>query len=436
MKRILSAALAMTLLLSLGSVAAAQQSSSEYFTDIPENAWYADYMDICYESGLMKGIGGNRFNPEGTMTCAEMLAVCARLHHVFNGGDGNIPQLPPEGPKGLIYFIDTAGAKIASFDDLAGWSTSPDGFIVRFEEDAMARLRDSGNPLDTIILVSLIDGKKQFNGTYVLDGTSGAGYRIDIPEGGDVGVGLPDEMMYISVFTDDYTGAWYDSTMWYLSNVLSADLTDELEDAVDEMTEIIESDYPEMNISDFSGVEADCPRAMLALFLAACIPEEHLTRINDIGTIPDLNAELVRKLYGAGILGGVDEYGTFDGHGTLTRAQMAAVIARVVKPELRLKLAFKEPEDQETLVVYNWGEYIDPSLLKTFTNISGVKVEYHTYSTSEELYAILKSDAQADVIITEDHMLDGLRVEGMLQKLDNPAGIQSTRQTEPSWTRP
>jgi len=412
----------MTLLLSLGSVAVAQQSGSEYFTDIPENAWYADYIDICYESRLMEGVGNNRFNPDGTMTCAEMLTVCARLHHIFNGGDGNIPELPPEGPRGLIYFTDTNGNNVASFDDLAEWSTSADGFVVRFEEDAMARLR-GGDPMDTIILVSLIDGEKQFNGTYVLDGAGGAGYRIDIPEGGDVGVGLPDEMIYINWTSGNYTGAWYDSTMWYLGNVLSIGLTDELEDAVDEMTEIIESDYPEMNTSDFSGVEADCPRAMLALFLAACIPEEHLTRINDIGAVPDLNAEIVRKLYSAGILGGVDEYGTFDGHGTLTRAQMAAVVTRVVKPELRLKLTFKEPEYQDTLVVYNWGEYMDPSLLKPFTNNSGIKVEYHTHSTSGDLYAILKSGARADVIITEDHMLDRLRMEEMLRKLDNPAGI-------------
>lgn len=238
-------------------------------------------------------------------------------------------------------------------------------------------------------------------------------------------------MIYISALTDDYTGAWYDSTMWYLQNVLSTGLTDELEEAVDEMTEIIEKDYPEMNTSGFSGVEADCPRAMLALFLAACIPEDHLEQINDIETVPDLNTEIVRKLYRTGILGGVDEYGTFDGHGTLTRAQMATIIARVIKPELRLKLYLKEPEYQETLVVYNWGEYMDTSLLKTFTDNSSVKVEYHTYSTAEELYAVLKSGARADVIITEDHMLDRLRVEGMLQKLDNPAGILNNRDRLP-----
>jgi len=67
-------------------------------------------------------------------------------------------------------------------------------------------------------------------------------------------------------------------------------------------------------------------------------PEENLQPINTIDAIPDVNAELIRRLYRAGIISGVDGEGTFDGHATLTRAQLTAVIARVMEPELRLKL--------------------------------------------------------------------------------------------------
>jgi len=335
MKRLSGTILVIVFVFSMGGVAAAQ-SVSGFFTDIPEGAWYAPYIDICYESGLIEGVGNNRFNPDGTMSIAEMLTVCARLHHVMGGGDGNIPQLPPEGPRGLIYFTDAENNKVASFDDLVGWSDQAGDFIVFFEDEVIERLRGSENPLDTIILVALIYGGTQFYGTYTIDRNGRPGYLIDIPKNQDVGAYLFEDMIGINLSADEYKGEWYESVIWYMGNIIWYGLSEEKETAIDEMIEIIENDFPDMVLYDFSDVEADCPRAMLALFLAVCIPEEYLTQINDIEAIPDFDTELVRMLYNAGILGGVDEYGTFSGRGTLTRAQMAAVIARVLKPELRL----------------------------------------------------------------------------------------------------
>jgi spermidine/putrescine transport system substrate-binding protein len=72
----------------------------------------------------------------------------------------------------------------------------------------------------------------------------------------------------------------------------------------------------------------------------------------------------------------------------------------------------------KSIVVYNWGQYMDAELLREFTAETGVFVTYREYGTAEELYAVLKSGAAADVIITQDYMLDRLRGENMLQKLD------------------
>ena len=36
--------------------------------------------------------------------------------------------------------------------------------------------------------------------------------------------------------------------------------------------------------------------------------------------------------------------------------------------------------------VYNWGEYIDQSVLDDFTAQTGIKVNYQTYDSNESLY--------------------------------------------------
>ncbi len=76
--------------------------------------------------------------------------------------------------------------------------------------------------------------------------------------------------------------------------------------------------------------------------------------------------------------------------------------------------------------VYNWGEYIpdgsDEGVLdlnSTFTQLTGIKVNYTTYATNEELYAKLKGGgAGYDVIIPSDYMISRMISEDMLLPLD------------------
>lgn len=76
--------------------------------------------------------------------------------------------------------------------------------------------------------------------------------------------------------------------------------------------------------------------------------------------------------------------------------------------------------------VYNWGEYIsDGSDLdsidvnKEFEALTGIKVNYTTYATNEELYAKMKGGAaDYDIIIPSDYMISRMIDEDMLQKLD------------------
>ena len=76
-------------------------------------------------------------------------------------------------------------------------------------------------------------------------------------------------------------------------------------------------------------------------------------------------------------------------------------------------------ESKGEVNVYNWGEYIDETLLDEFTQQTGIKVNYTTYSDNESLYSMLSSGtADYDVISPSDYMISRLISEGMLEKLD------------------
>lgn len=69
--------------------------------------------------------------------------------------------------------------------------------------------------------------------------------------------------------------------------------------------------------------------------------------------------------------------------------------------------------------VYNWGVYIDESVLDDFTQETGIKVNYDTYDSNESMYGVLKNDgASYDVIIPSDYMISRMIEEDMLEPLD------------------
>ncbi len=48
------------------------------FTDVPAGAWYAEAVEWCREKGLMAGVGGGRFDPEGALTRAMLATTLYR----------------------------------------------------------------------------------------------------------------------------------------------------------------------------------------------------------------------------------------------------------------------------------------------------------------------------------------------------------------------
>lgn len=74
---------------------------------------------------------------------------------------------------------------------------------------------------------------------------------------------------------------------------------------------------------------------------------------------------------------------------------------------------------QTTLNVFNWGEYIDESTLKDFTNETGIKVNYETYATNEDMYQKVKSGTNNyHLICPSDYMIQRMIKEKLIQKID------------------
>ncbi len=74
-------------------------------------------------------------------------------------------------------------------------------------------------------------------------------------------------------------------------------------------------------------------------------------------------------------------------------------------------------EPSTTLKVANWNDYIDPELLERFTAETGIKVDYKTYDSDEELLGYAKG-GEYDVIVPTTTMLSDLINKGYIQSFD------------------
>ena len=102
----------------------------------------------------------------------------------------------------------------------------------------------------------------------------------------------------------------------------------------------------------------------------------------------------------------------------------------------------KNKNDSVTINVYNWGNYIAQGFdnkintNEQFTKETGIKVNYTTFATNEELYAKLcGKGANFDVIIPSDYMIAKLISKNMLYKLDFSA-MPNTKFIDENFLKP
>lgn len=72
------------------------------------------------------------------------------------------------------------------------------------------------------------------------------------------------------------------------------------------------------------------------------------------------------------------------------------------------------------VIVYNWGEYIDPETLRMFEEETGIKVIYDEFETNESMYPKVESGAVAyDIACPSDYMISRMIQNGMLSEINH-----------------
>lgn len=73
----------------------------------------------------------------------------------------------------------------------------------------------------------------------------------------------------------------------------------------------------------------------------------------------------------------------------------------------------------EQVIIYNWGEYIDPEALDMFEEETGIQVIYEEFETNEIMYPKIQSGAIAyDLVCPSDYMIQKMIQNDLLQPLN------------------
>ncbi len=79
----------------------------------------------------------------------------------------------------------------------------------------------------------------------------------------------------------------------------------------------------------------------------------------------------------------------------------------------------QKTNSNKQLVVYNWGEYIDPDVLTMFQDETGIKVIYDEFETNEIMYPKIESGAsEYDIICPSDYMIQKMIKNDLLEKIN------------------
>ena len=86
----------------------------------------------------------------------------------------------------------------------------------------------------------------------------------------------------------------------------------------------------------------------------------------------------------------------------------------------------------EQVIVYNWGEYMDPEVIEQFTKETGIEVIYDEFETNETMYPKVEAGAVAyDLVCPSDYMIKRMLDNDLLAKInfDNVPNIKNIGKT-------
>ena len=110
-----------------------------------------------------------------------------------------------------------------------------------------------------------------------------------------------------------------------------------------------------------------CNRLTMAKLFARVVPESTATQRNDVTTLPDVQSasenQAVFTLYQLGILTGSDKYGTFHPYQYIKRSETAAILNRVLNPDMRKSFTLEKAPTLEQIyanaLVQAWDYFED-----------------------------------------------------------------------------
>lgn len=305
----------------------AHAAEGEAFSDVKTSDWFAPYVQTCLEAGVMEGTGGNLFSPERELSSAECRTLAYRLYDLRRGGDGAI--LPA--PEAWGYMTLTVDGK--TFEGYTDPNPeSPVKWGIRGHDDWRA------------------------------DGSDYPGYSLPAayltPEWAAWAWSVQDAPATMTLNGEEYSGrASYGRI--YDTTVQISFLPDDGEETAHFLNDAICDGFPApgnwwrdiaytvesqdlQNMFDASyyyyySWDGPATRQDFARMLSRSAGD--LEILNQVSQLPDCADEEVLNLYRGGILTGTDPYGTFRGDQTLTRAEAAAMAARVLDPSLRIPSA-------------------------------------------------------------------------------------------------
>jgi len=81
--------------------------------------------------------------------------------------------------------------------------------------------------------------------------------------------------------------------------------------------------------------------------------------------------------------------------------------------------AAAQPKRERVVNVYNWSDYIAPSVVEDFTKATGIKVRYDTFDSNDTLETkLLAGKSGYDVVVPTAYFLERQIKAGVFQKLD------------------
>lgn len=111
-KRLACLFLGLTLCFGLRPALAAEAG---VFPDVRDSDWFAPYVRVCVDHGLMEGTGAGRFEPDRELTLMEVWALEAKLEAWARGE--SVPHFPVVSLSDLAVFYDGTGARLGTIGD-------------------------------------------------------------------------------------------------------------------------------------------------------------------------------------------------------------------------------------------------------------------------------------------------------------------------------